>query len=396
MKKNPSLLFIALQCCTFSLSAQPDIPVDNYQNTYAARTPQKSNTLLAPKTAAIQPPGMPPASSPQSLFAGYNPVTLYLQEGTPFSYARMDGLFKHFEVIDERPDTARIGIHTTGRPGHTRTSQMVFGRPVAREVSNYLNRFFARPNAPFSCLVVLRTLWLSDATYIREELMKAPEKRFEKNRVRIKAEIYAVRDSVYMPLYRFDTLQISTRDSYRAFTHDLAALVDHLADSASIVMTTKRESGRLITRDDIRAFNQSRFDISIGRDTSLTPGVYASYEEFRNNAPSIKNYEIHTEANHLLVYTVETDGMRYYNHNAFGYCDGKNVYIMKDGILRPAWREGKAWYFFGKTPLERIATDDPASDPDIDQTGNYTVYQPSGELSRIRVFALDMDSGKVF
>jgi|GEM_PF-873956 len=366
-------------------------------------------------TALAQPPA---DTTSHSLFTRYTPVILQLGEGSSFGANRLDGLFSRFEVIDLRPDTARIGIHA-GRykSAGSFNRQMVFSRPVAAEIASYLNQHFARQGAPYTGLVVLRTLWLSDVSYIREELMKAPEKRFEKTRIRLKAEVYAARDSVYIPVFRFDSLQTSTKGSYTRFSKDLTGILDQLADSSSVVIAGRRESGRVISFDEIRAFNQSRFDMAICKDSLLRKGVYASFEEFRNNTPSILDYEIKKEEENILIYIKETGGRSYYSHSAWGYCDGKNIFIMKDGVLRPAWREGKAWYFFGKTRSE--ANDAPADNTRMTSPSQVSAGPgPSGttvssgdliaslahslissaanEKTRLRIFAVDMDNGTVY
>jgi hypothetical protein len=355
-------------------------------------------------------------STSHSLFTRYTPVILKLGEGSSFGMNRLDGLFSHFEVIDQRPDTARIGIHAGRyRSAGTFNRQMVFSRPVAAEIAAYLNQHFARPGAPYTGLIVLRTLWLSDASYIREELMKAPEKRFERTKIRLKAEVYAARDSVYIPVFRFDSLYASTKGSYTRFSKDLTGILDQLADSSSLVIAGRRESGRFISFDEIRAFNQSRFDIAICKDSLLRKGVYASFEEFRNNTPSILNYDIKKDEENLLIYIKETGGRTYYSHSAWGYCDGKNIFIMKDGVLRPAWREGKAWYFFGKTKIEtsdaltdtRLATPSQVSaGPGPSGTGpsgdliaslaHSLISSAANDMSRLRIFAVDMDNGTVY
>ena len=70
-------------------------------------------------------------------------------------------------------------------------------------------------------------------------------------------------------------------------------------------------------------------------------------EEFRNNDPSIRHFEIRLENNKRLLYISEGANRSYYSHDAWGYCDGKNIFVMRDGILYPAWKEGNAFYISG-------------------------------------------------
>jgi hypothetical protein len=379
---------------------------------------------------------LPAGAQPQPSLSGLRPVIIHLKAAHDAGNPDPNTLFSHFEVIDERPDTSRIGVHTNstgfGRP-HDR--QLVFARPAAQEIAGYLNRHFTRARGSYTALVVLRTLWLSDANYIREDMVRDPDKRFEKTHIRLKAEIYAIRDSRYIPVLRLDTLQASikmryysTLTPYSDWDDDLSALLDELVDSCSRVTAQKADQvtaqktgqDRQIDLAAIRQFNASRFDAPIGNTPALIRGVYASFEEFRNNAPSIQDFEIKMDNNARLLYIREA-GKTYYSHDAWGYCDGKDIYVMRDGILCPAWKEGKAFYFYNDTRKPRNTGNDyynPA--PGVISPANSAMIGPSaGNLSPAAgalmdstlvgsligrnnyykqrcIYSIDMDTGDVY
>jgi hypothetical protein len=332
------------------------------------------------------------------------------------------GLFNHFEVIDERADTARIGIRAmTGPFSHNHQRQLVFGRPVAAEIAEYLNGHFSRQGAPFTALVVLRTLWLSDANYIREDLVKDPDKKLDNFQIRLKAEVYAGKDSLYMPVFRYDTLVTTKNRDYNSLQTPFSALQSYyplmeaglsdlfidLADSASLVAGRKMGNGRKVSRDEIREFNRSRFTVPVDNGAVYAPGVYASFEEFRNNAPSIHDFEIKTEKKDILLYIKDAAGTSYYSHDAWGYSDGVSLFVMRDGILWPAWKEGKAIYFYGlsdkiktvqgqdynpgtpgyTTPGGKVVSGTPA----------YSAPYTTTEKEKVKcIYTVDMDSGEVY
>lgn len=269
--------------------------------------------------------------------------------------ANPSSIFSHFEVIDERSDTTRIGVHTFWPTfGHPRDRQLVFHTTAASEISIWLNGHFARPGAPYTALVVLRNLWLSDASYIREEVKKDPKKHYERTHIRFKAEIYAVQDSIYLPILRFDTLQSyrrgnmynSTSTFYTCWDRDLTSILNDMTDSASHLAALKAPHARNLRLADILGFNRSRFDAPINNNGTLTPGVYISFQEFRNNAPSIRDYQIRTENNSRVLY-IKDGADWFYSHDVWGYCDGRSVFVMRDGILHRTWREENAYYLFG-------------------------------------------------
>jgi hypothetical protein len=296
-------------------------------------------------------------------------VTIHLKESGP----AFPSAFNHFEVIDDRADTARIGIHTfvPSILGHSRNRQLVFSQPAAAEIAGFLNKYYNRPDAQWSALIVLRNLWLSDANYLREEKVRDPNVLSHRTHIRLKAEIYACRDSVYIPIMRFDTLQTYKRSNqynnwnsyYSLWENDLTAVLGEMTDSLSGLTGARVETGRRLQWADILQFNESRFQPAIAASNVLTTGVYASFQEFRDNAPSIRHFEIQQENGDHLLYINDATGASQYSHDAWGYCDGKTIFIMRDGKLYPLWKEGKTFYFFSQAYKEHTGVGVPLYTP---------------------------------
>jgi hypothetical protein len=308
-------------------------------------------------------------------------------------------LFNHFEVIDERPDTARIGVRTNKSGGFlaSRDRQLVFNQSAAIEIAGYLNQHFARPDAPCTALVILRSLWLSDAITIPRDEISDKDKEFGKTHIRLKAEVYARKDSLYTPVFRYDTLYMekttdydaSLKFSYSVLDKNLSDLLINLADSASWVARDKQGKGRQITRQQINDFNRTRFISPFDNTTTYTRGVYMNFEEFRNNAPSIPDFEIRTEnKDQQVLYIKDGSGTPYYSHTAWGYCDGKSVFIMRDGVLCPAWKEGSAFYFYAFSIAEKPVYT-------YDMRGNLIGETHQRDRERT-IYTIDMDSGTVY
>ncbi|HEY4109368.1 hypothetical protein [Puia sp.] len=340
-------------------------------------------------------------------------ITINLRTPDPLA----TGAFNHFEVIDQRADTARIGIHTfIPTFGHSRNRQLIFRQPVASEIAGYLNKSFARPGAHWSALIVLRNLWLSDANYLREDKVKDPEVMTHRTHIRLKAEIYAYNDSFYVPIIRFDTLQTYKRSNpynnwnsyYSLWENDLTAVLTGMTDSASSLTLIRAERGRRLQLDEIRQFNRSRFDPAITGSVSPVPGVYASFQEFRDNTPSIQSFEVRQEKDGRLLYVKDKNGASQYCHDAWGYCDGKTIFIMREGRLFPVWKEGKAFYFYSQAYKEwtmqdlQVVTPTPSV---ITPTGRLIPGSPGGFYPgptrkvpslQQRIYTVDMDSGGVY
>jgi hypothetical protein len=325
---------------------------------------------------------------------------------------RQSSAFRLFVVYDERVDSNRIGIFRNSFfESWARYKQLVFEHPVPEVLSGYLNDRFARPGAPYTALIVLRTLWLGNANYIKEDLVKDTARRSERTRIRLKAEVYALRDSVYIPVFRFDTTEASPKKSMGNWGQHLADMLEELVDSASHLISLREGRGRTISLGDILAYNKSRRDPPIRQDSALVKGVYANFQEFLHNAPSIHDFEIKMEKNDRLLYVSE-GGQTYFSHTCWGYCDGKRIFIMQDGILQPVWKEGKAYYFAGKADVSTNSpgpngpvTPQPAPFPGnhfapaSPPPGDYTTMFPGLRKEYTyfkRIYTIDLDSGKFY
>jgi len=339
-------------------------------------------------------------------------VTINLKN--PFDLSFQPGVFNHFEVIDERSDTARIGIHPyVPTFGSNYARQLVFHHSASVELAGYLDAHFANPAGRYTALIVLRNLWLSDANYLREDLLKDHSKWHERTHIRLKAEIYATKDSLYMPVLRYDTVQVYRQNHrytgesyYSSWEYNLARVLNTMADSASRLTLSREGHSPLVSRDEIRSFNKSRFTPPISIAAMPEAGVYASFDEFRNNAPSIHDFEVKKEDGDRLLYIKDPYGRTYYSHDAWGYCNGNEIFVMRDGVLCRVWREGNAFYFVGGANQDVLVPPffvgsgkSAIADPETGQGRNPSNLTRAGQSidTRIRtVFLIDMDSGDVY
>ena len=311
-------------------------------------------------------------------------------------------LFSHFEVIDARPDTSFIGVHTeTLMLPMTRLRQLILKGSVARAIPDYLNKYFSNSAPPYKVLIVIRKLWISDVTYSYRERESIEDLNIkdDKFNIRLRAEIYVSGDKpYYVPVLRYDSLIVSAKNGYDRIGNVLSGLLQNLADTLSVT--------------DI--------DFPIFRDRVLVKGVYANFDEFRNNAPSIKDYEIGTEKKKSVLYTRDPSGHSYYNHNAWGVCDGKNLYVMLEGYVFAIFREQNAFYLSGfietkdnpgelreeieeykrQLEMEKGEGIDKANyvadSKNLDQLNDQYKYSKTVMKRQTRVFAIDPDTGIIY
>jgi hypothetical protein len=350
-----------------------------------------------------QAPAQKPGIAHPTPLSGYKSVTIRLPslKNSGEAFNRSSSFFSSFTVIDDRLDTTRVGVHME-RPGAVgpRTRQVVFPKPATMEISDFLNARFSNPKATLTALVVIRILWLSDAIHDHDEIMKGPYNVLDRTKVRMKMEIYAVKDSIYIPLLRYDSMLLSRRDSYKDYSRELAAMLEDLADSSSLQARKKWAEGRRLRLADIYQFNASRSDAAISQNIVPSMGVYKDFAEFKNNTPSITDYEIKKDKDEIFLYLKEAGGHSFYTRNAWGYCDGRNVFIMKEGLLVPAWKEGRAWYLQEKISFE--TNDPPAIIPGPGPAGSYggggmlSTLSGTSKYTVSHIYTIDMDTGTLY
>ena len=357
--------------------------------------------------------GLPKATDP-TLWSVYKSIQIRLpalvKEDT-----RAPAPFSHFEVLDLRPDTARIGNHTEISPYivATRNRQLALAGQAAPEIARYLNDHFPGTGTGFTALVVIRTFWVSDKEYTYNEVGDQGQVPGTPPRywvIRLKAEIYAGKDNQYTPLKRFDSsvdMRLSTGNSEDFLTDSvlaaagaypqyspysragagLASLLLEMVNSISQMDISARwVQGRRLSMGDINTFNQSRLDLPICMDDHLVRGVYRNFEEFKSNAPSIKDFEIQSDKKSSGVYLKDETGQSYLTHEVWGLCDGQSVYVMLGGVLYRAWKEQKAYYVSGDLNLSWIQK------PDV------VNFNGAGRVvkSKAKVYCVDMDTGNIY
>jgi hypothetical protein len=336
----------------------------------------------------------PPAKTPEGNLSTLRAITIQLNEDP--APASPQHAFAHFEVLDERPDTARIGVHgNLPMRSHAFDRQLVFSKPAAQEITTWLNRHFTHTGARDSVMIILRYLWLSDTDPYSPipdgySILHPNDPAVARTHIRLKAEIYVHRNNEFLPLLRIDTLEPtkhvsynSLKSTYKGWEKDIAHLLHDLADDAALAAGHRKSSGRWISWEDICRFNQSRFDIPIFDSNTLVRGVYTGFEEFRNNAPSIHDFEVRPTGGHLALYLRNGDGTSYYTHDVWGVCDGKEVFIMRDGLLHPLRKDGNSFYFYGVD----IAADSYPPPP---------LNAFSGYPEQHCLYVIDMDTGQFY
>ena len=261
-------------------------------------------------------------------------------------------LFDSIQVVDLRRDTSRIGLIGDGRRSQ---EEVLLNRPVAAQVTAWLNAGYAGPQGNHRLLVAVKSLWISGrpATRRRDRLWK----------VACRFEAYLKTNGGYIPLTYLDT--VARADDYRPedmAAYELPALMaifmDKVAAHVAQVPADDMAAKAVVSYDQIDSFSRTRFRYPMDTATSLVKGVYLDVREFRNNAPSKATYEIlHDDAGNLTLQIPDENGRLSYASGVWGFCDGRQAYVMRHGDAFPIFSVYHQFYVLGsKNYHDQIAS----------------------------------------
>lgn len=309
-------------------------------------------------------------------------------------------------VVDARPDTTHIGLFKN----KARTPVFISLRNgVTNEVQRFYNGYLScNKNAEIELIAVLRNLWFSEKMETASEYEDniTSEKHRDSTAILIQIDFYLKKINDYFAAYRSDTIvyQVWTESDPQLFREALMASCSRLSgiDPALPGYISKK---RKLTWEEITRYNESKFDIPILKDTAHPRGVYVTYDEFRNNTPSITDFEIKKDKLIDIVYVRQQDGTFAANRKIWGFSDGKDLYVRFHDNFYLLQRLERSYYIYAsRKPDETVQTDRDLITPwsPYSATSPYgSPFGPTGSYSdkmvyKFSPYRLNWDSGKFF
>lgn len=295
--------------------------------------------------------------------------------------------FLHFEVADFRPDTFRLGFWGVDM----QRREFVFHESASETISSFFNHY-TNPAGTRSFLIIVKKLWLRDNT----DAKKTPGQPIERGRIEFRGEAFLNINNGYLPYTYLDTVITSPRSVKDIALFRLPdVFYDLLRKIAAVNEETVLKRKAFFTPGQLDSLNKIQFDFPMDAATALNQGVYASLEEFRNNKPSILNYEIKADENGLRqLYLKDETGKSYFSRKMWGFCDGQQSYAMMDGNLFPILKVDHAFYVFGSKQYHLKSTWVPILIPGLSMIGTVTLSETA--VRRLHFFSIDPFSGEIY
>jgi hypothetical protein len=308
--------------------------------------------------------------------------------------------FRDIRVIDYRWDTARIGLVAAGESSE---DQVVFRKAsAAGALAAWLDSAYTQPKGAYTMLVVIKDLWISDSVdYAQtEEMRHNTYYKVTRWNLAFRLEAYLRAGEGYIPLTYMDTTLTSGGGLVWVMAqHRIPQLTGMFMEKVSAMDFSRSLARRRpVPMAMIDSFCMARFDYPMDTAVRLMKGVYASAEEFRNNQPSIGDFEITNDKQGNLELRIrDKDGQYNYTHTLWGFCDSNRVFVMMDGNCFPVFKVHHQWYVLGSNEYRTASG---VMIPFALPLGPYafvwgivsaneTVYR------KLRLFRLDTESGRV-
>ncbi len=315
-------------------------------------------------------------------------------------------------IIDARADTFPIGLI---QKNGTKPNFLVLKTGLQNELGRFVHAYFSfnKTDTTTDVVMIIRKFWLVDGLEKKDDEYtnnKIADKKIDRkdqniSGVKIKIDFFLRKQKDYYPLYRFDST-ISKRltiDEYGpgfiglSFAGSLARLIQ--MDNAGFDLITSRKK---FNWGDIRQHDVQQFDIPILKDTMLNQGVYLTFEEFKNNSPSQKNYEVKKDKLNDVLYIKQPDGSEYVKRDIWGYCDGQNLFVKSANNFFLLQRNANAFYIYGSKGFAyNYANNDATMGPPAYPGGPPTYYPGfsyEGDSFKLQLqpFQLDWEDGKLY
>lgn len=264
-------------------------------------------------------------NAPESIIIRLNPA---LQQKYQCTFPVRD-----VEVMIANGDTSRLGFVQTGVTNKLREARP--DKPLHQYIRDYIHDGYSaqyESEAPH-LLLVIKYFRIGERTGIGRE------KAF----VRLKADAFRSDDQLsYQLACTFDTvLERKGADVTKRFSQYIGEAIDLLMVAADKQTTVNHK----YAREEINKRELHLFDAPAYNMDNYTDGVYLSYNEFINNAPSVKAFKPLFEANWSKVFSLNQDGSKTLIPAPWGMCYKGQLFVYVQRNLVPLSRDGRAFLF---------------------------------------------------
>jgi len=217
--------------------------------------------------------------------------------------------FKSIEISDARFDTSKLGYELHKKYDNISFKdfkQIKLANGIRESLQFFYNDYYklCLKDSVKKLLIVLKTLWIDHAP--ANDLMQETGDEIESisisfQNIHVKWEYYIHEGDRYYPFKRVDTvyrltIPILKSKEYKFRKNDLSFFMFVLKSQLEQInysqIDEKYNSKRSLSFHSIDSFNKKRFLMPIINSENIKKGIFLTFDEFRNNTPSIEQYEL--------------------------------------------------------------------------------------------------------
>ena len=147
---------------------------------------------------------------------------------------------------------------------------------------------------------------------------------------------------------------------------------------------------------EIELESKKNTKVAILNDTAFKKGVYKNFEEFKMNSPSKAEYELREGKMGDVLY-VKENGKEYPERNAWGYCNGSDLFINSADKYYKLIKRQNTFYFAGMKGITKKLKVEFFYNNLINFATNTGKGRKHASFSQvIKFYKVDMETGEVY
>lgn len=314
--------------------------------------------------------------------------------------------FSGLEVHDKRNDSSFVGFYKIkASTNKSWVTILKTEKPTASSLYSFLEPQIAFDNqASYKLVLLIRKLWLSkeiENDEVRDYNIKMQKPLLPG--ILTGFEFYAKRDMELIPLFRFDSTILHYKQNLSLIDEELlkVALISAIDKLSKSNYEQKIKTGKKYSLEQIDSFSTITKRIDILQTESRKKGVYLTYDEFKNNRPSIHDFEIKKSEYAHTLYVKDNQGNQYPLRKIWGFSDGENLFIKSADIFFKLEKFNNNFYCWASKNVSMV-TKIPVGD--IIGLGLLSVAGGNGGNAGrktkaalfLKLYQLDLETGKLY
>jgi hypothetical protein len=300
-------------------------------------------------------------------------------------------------VVDNREDTMLLGYYTAA---NKKTYRLRFETSTATEMAHWMVNYMKLDSGKTDnnvLYVSLKKFILS--TEITEKVFDNGHEGQAQNGweegVLAKMEFYLKKDNVFYPLYRFDSILVVNKKLQEKADEFITAILKiSVAKLFALNFEVVLMKSRKLMLEDIMVYNSKTINTPILTQTEYKKGVYKTFDEFKNNTPSIKEFQFKKGSAGDILYVTE-NGQEYPERTAWGFCDGKDIFINSGDKYSQLVNQGRTFYFKGIKSIDRNGKHRFMKSSMLNLITNTGEKKTSYNME-YKYYMIDMETGEVY